>query len=273
MSQKRKRTPDPPSSPTEDLYVSEAIEDRQSKFVGYFSPTLPAKELQNITEIRSASHKILAWRKEGRQRSLTGNIAQYEVGNDDDGEKYGGKKIQQVLEQMRVTGACVVARWYGGVMLGPARFAHMEDCAKGAITKWREQEAEEGRNKRKVQEDDVQRGKLAKALADRDGSIEVLRALALEKETKVKSTLVAGMASLESGETPSSSEQTQAVQSSPATAAVVSSQRPAVDYATMPLDRLRALDKARDATIAFLLKRISKAEADLAALGEAQKPP
>ena len=42
----------------------------------------------------------------------------------------------------------------------------------------------------------------------------------------------------------------------------------AIDYSAMPLDRLRALDKARDATLSFLLTRIDKAEADLKALGE-----
>ena len=43
----------------------------------------------------------------------------------------------------------------------------------------------------------------------------------------------------------------------------------AVDYSEMPVDRLRALEKARDATLSFLLKRIDRAEAELVAF---QKP-
>jgi hypothetical protein len=36
-----------------------------------------------------------------------------------------------------------------------------------------------------------------------------------------------------------------------------------MDYSVMTLDRLRALEKARDATLSFLLKRIDKAELEL----------
>ena len=36
-----------------------------------------------------------------------------------------------------------------------------------------------------------------------------------------------------------------------------------IDYDAMTVERLRALDKARDATLAFLLKRIDKAESAL----------
>jgi hypothetical protein len=35
-----------------------------------------------------------------------------------------------------------------------------------------------------------------------------------------------------------------------------------MDYSAMPLQRLRLLDKARDATLAFILKQIDKAEED-----------
>ncbi|TKA83545.1 hypothetical protein B0A55_00529 [Friedmanniomyces simplex] len=273
MSQKRKRTPDLPSDTAKDVYCSEAIDDRQSKFIAYYSPTLPAKQLQNLAQIKSASHKILAWRKESKQRSLTGNAAQYDIGHDDDGEKYGGKRVEKVLEQMRVTGACVVARWYGGVMLGPLRFTHMEECAKGAVMKWREHEAEEVGKRRRVEEEGLQRGRLARTLGERDGSIEVLRAMAMEKEGKVREALVAGMADLDGESKDDGAAEAALTPSSPSTTAVVSPQRAAPEYSSMPIDRLRALDKARDATIAFLLKRISKAEADLAALGETQRPP
>jgi len=273
MSQKRKRTPEPPPDASGELYISEAIEDRTSKFIGYFSPTLHPKDLQQHATFKSASHKILAWRKEGKQRSLTGSVAQYDTGHDDDGEKFGGKTVEKVLVSMKVTGACVVARWYGGVMLGPVRFQHMEECAKGAVLRWLEHEAEERRAKRQKAEDAVEQGKLARSLGERDRSIEVLRALAVEKETKVKDVLVAGMADLDEEDKPADVADKVTQESSPLASSAASPKKPAIDYSSMPVDRLRALDKARDATLSFLLKRISKVEADLAALGEPGKPP
>jgi len=279
MSQKRKHSPDTSSGSANSasIYRSEPIEDRSSTFVGYFSPTLPAKELQSLPEFKSASHKILAWRKESNQRSLTGTL-QYTVGHDDDGEKSGGKKVEKVLESMRVAGACVVARWYGGVMLGPVRFTHMEDCAKAAMRKWQENEAEERSKKRKLEEEGIEKRKLVRALSERDQSIDVLRKLAGEKEKKVREGILAGVDALTSrdGNMQQDGEVAKADTQDSAQGELVPAAKPAVDYSTMPLDRLKALDKARDATLSFLLKRIDKAEADIAALkadGKADKPP
>ncbi|KAK0250140.1 hypothetical protein B0A54_11876 [Friedmanniomyces endolithicus] len=278
MSQKRKRTPSPPSThPPSDIYISPPITDRSSRFTAYYSPTLPPKDLQNHALIKSASHKILAWRHESSQRALPGQPPHYETGHDDDGEKHGGKAVEAVLKQLRVTGSCVVARWYGGVMLGPVRFAHIEECARNAVGRWREAEDEVAAKKRKMEVEGVERGRLARTLVERDGSIGVLRRMALEKEGRVREAVLAGVAGLEGGEGgddgPAEAQITAEVQSSPAAVVAVSPQKAAPGYPSMRIDRLKALDKARDATLAFLLKRISKAEAELAALGEAKEQP
>ena len=112
MSQKRKRSPGPQQEPEEqtNVFRSAAIDDRSSKFIGLYSPSLKPKEVQGLQEIASASHKILAWRRESNQQSITGGT-KYVTDSDDDGEKYGGKRIAKVLENMQVKGACVVARW------------------------------------------------------------------------------------------------------------------------------------------------------------------
>jgi len=268
MAQKRKHSPDPSPdiAPTDDVFRSEPIDDRSSTFIGYYSPTLPAEELQRLEEFKSASHKILAWRKESNQRSIIGNKTQYDVGHDDDGEKDGGKRVEKVLEMMRVGGACVVARWYGGKMLGPVRFSHMEDCARGAVQKWLDHEAQEQVKRRKVVQDVADKEKLVQALADRDQSITVLRALAVEKEEKVKNEIVGGVRAMTSadGKAPEGLEDEKASKRRAPSALAT----PAVDYSAMVIERLRALDKARDATLSFLLKRIDKADADLKALSE-----
>lgn len=272
MSQKRKRSEEASPDDSAPISRSEPIEDRSSTFVGYFAPTIDAGKLQKLPEIQNASHRILGYRRESNQRSLTVQ-RQYITGHDDDGEKYGGKRVEKVLESMKVVGACVVARWYGGVMLGPVRFTHIEECAKGAISKWQQDEADQRAKKRKVDEEAVEQKRIAAALVERDKSIDVLRKMAAKKEGQVKDGIVAGAEALTGGgvsehhgkashryDTERDSKSRQS--SSP----IERDSKPAIDYTAMPLQRLRALDKARDATLSFLLKRIDRAETDLRAL-------
>ena len=245
MLQKRKRSASPDKDAHQSaLFRSSKIEDRQSTFIGLFSPSIPPKDLQNLGEIKSASHKILAWRRESNQQSLT-SAKQYVTGHDDDGEKYGGKKVEQVLVNGRVIGACVVARWYGGVMLGRVRFDHMEACALEAVKKWQDSVEEEKLKRRKLVEESSERVRIVNVLSARDQSITVLRALALENEENLKGVQAEALS--DGGNKP------QYQSHSPAKVP---------QYDGMPLARLQALERARDATISFLLKRIDRAEAE-----------
>lgn len=232
---KRPRSPSPVTDVSDhDFWTSETIEDRASTFQAFFSPTMPAKELQNLDRIKDASHRILAWRKPSSQRTLVGGVRTLESGTDDDGERYGGRHVLKIIEEMRVEGALVVARWYGGVMLGPARFAHIENCAGDAIRAWRQKEDSEGQKRRRVEDEDMEKMSLIVELTDRDQNILVLRKL-LEEKTK---------------------------QALPQTEQKAPSRppAPAPDYGSMPLERLRQFDKARDSTVLFLLKKIDEAE-------------
>ncbi|KAI7332881.1 hypothetical protein KC315_g4432 [Hortaea werneckii] len=276
MSQKRKRPEDESSNEdAPDVFRSDPIEDRSSTFVGYFSPSLEGDALQKLPEIQRATHRILGYRKESSQRSLT-SVKQYVSGSDDDGEKYAGKKVEKILEGMRVGGVCVVARWYGGVLLGPVRFTHIENCARAAVSKWQTHETEQRAKKMRLEQETAEQKKLAIALIERDRSIEVLRTLAAGKERQVKEGIVAGVEALGDADDASEDVEEVAPKSSEAMnlkKKTESTPKPAMDYSAMPLARLRALDKARDATLSFLLKRIDKADADLSALqhnGEAE---
>lgn len=229
----------------DNVFRSEPIEDRTSTFIGYFSPSLKPKDLQKLAEFESASHKILAWRRESNQQSIT-KAKQYVTGSDDDGEKFAGKKVEKTLEHLNIEGACVVARWYGGVLLGPVRFTHIETCVKNAIGAWKAQQEESRLKKRRLEEDEAIRTRLCKTLVERDQSITVLRELAASKETMAKTARDEG-----DKDAPPSSNPPK------------STANPAIDYTAMPLDKLKALEKARDATLGFLLKRIDKVEAEL----------
>ena len=99
--------------------VSTPIEDRKSKFIGYFIPTTTLSALarlksliQSLPELTDADHKIMAW-----------NVGQ-STGFDDDGEKLAGRKILEILISNEDQGLICVARWCGGILLGPVRFDH-----------------------------------------------------------------------------------------------------------------------------------------------------
>lgn len=55
---------------------------------------------------------------------------------DDDGESAAGARLLHLLQ---MTDACnvlvVVSRWFGGVMLGPARFTLINNAARGLLAK------------------------------------------------------------------------------------------------------------------------------------------
>lgn len=229
MSQKRARSvsPDTPSL----TFRSSSIEDRSSTFIAIYSPTLAAKELQANSEFKSASHRMTAWRKPSNQRSINAPPI-LDTGHDDDGEKYGGKTLEKLLVETDTEGALVVARWYGGVMLGPVRFDHIKNCARDAIVQW-SRDRQSSAKKAKVRSDDeAERIRLIQTLPERDHSMTVLRDLLAEKSRKSSSN-PAGM-------------------TSPA--------KKTLEYSALPLATLGKLELVRDATIGWLLEQIEKVE-------------
>lgn len=250
MSRKRSRSKSPDIQPTNpslstQVFRSSPIEDRSSTFIAFYSESLAAKELQSHSEFRSASHRIAAWRQPSSQSALSFRASSqrlYDSGHDDDSEKFAGKRLEKVLHDMNAVGAVVVARWYGGVLLGPVRFNHIEHCAREAILESRRPQHgnsvdEQARHKqRKIDEPGPDKVNLMRTLEERDESIAVLRGLLREK--MVASERSSGTASDAQRHTPSKK----------------------IDYSAMPLEALIRLEKARDATIAWILKEIDKAE-------------
>ncbi|KAJ4344538.1 uncharacterized protein N0V89_012281 [Didymosphaeria variabile] len=237
MALKRDHSPSP-DVPT-NIFRSEKIQHETSAFVGAFSSNLSAKALQNLPEFRTASHRIAAWRTRSKQKSLTpSSKVLYDLGYDDDGEKWAGSRLQNVLNDTGTEGVVVVARWYGGQNIGPIRFTHIETCAKQAIWSWKTADdaakKEHAVKKQKVEEETT-RKELEENLRERDLNIFVLRKLLADKKAKLKDTAPAPP-------TPSKSLQ---------------------DYSKMSMDALNRVDKARDATIAFILKQIDKVDEEL----------
>ncbi|KAJ4312388.1 hypothetical protein N0V94_007455 [Neodidymelliopsis sp. IMI 364377] len=235
MAQKR---PHPePTLQIPELFHSTKIHEQTSSFIGCFSPTLSAPALQRLPEFRTATHRIAAWRKPSKQKSLIPSTPLFDTAHDDDGESWAGGRLARVLNDTQVSGTVVVARWYGGQNIGPVRFTHIENCAKEAIWKWKvavsEVEREEGAKKQRV-DDEASKKVLIEELKQRDHSIVALRTLLAEKKAKLGSE-----------------------------DAVVSTAQRGVEYAKMGLDVLRRMDKARDATIAAILRQIDKVDEEL----------
>jgi Uncharacterized protein family UPF0029 len=120
-------TPTIPTLPP-NATKSTPIEDRKSKFIGYFVPlsttSLVSRTkalIESLPELVDADHKIMAW-----------NVGQ-STGFDDDGEKWGGRKVLEILTTSDDEGVLCVARWYGGIMLGPVRFDHIIHVAADAL--------------------------------------------------------------------------------------------------------------------------------------------
>ena len=270
----------PAPNPHQIWTCASPIYDRESTFKAYFSPSMPAQalrsHLKSIDDIESATHHMLAWRlprppqgtlnshfqptQDSQLHGTEGrpNRPLLNTGSDDDGERYGGRHVLRALEAEGVQGALVVARWYGGVMLGPVRFTHMEEIARQAIREWRRDTAGPGlreaddmvpkraKTSTDAAKDEGIKSRLARELADRDANIIVLRELLKSKQAAASKTNGVGNGEKATVENSSQPE------TSPAKK---------IDYTAMTLDALRRADKARDSTVAFLLKKIEEAEA------------
>ncbi|KAF8178609.1 ribosomal protein S5 domain 2-type protein [Mycena galopus ATCC 62051] len=128
------------------LATSQEIRDRGSLFVATIyaasSPSEAAGCIAHLTNVvhaqKSASyesvHEMHAWRCMVLKKGCTGlgGPDDFEVRENsaDDGERWGGEKILNAMrKQGAIDAVVVVTRWYGGTMLGPARFTHIETCA------------------------------------------------------------------------------------------------------------------------------------------------
>ena len=226
MTLKRPRSPSPGST-AQQIFTSSSIEDRSSTFIAVFSPNSSAESLQALPQFKDASHRMVAWRQLSKQRSLNSQPV-FDTGHDDDGEKYGGKAVEKVLVTEDIAGAIMVARWYGGVMLGPVRFDHIRNCASNAVAQW----AQESERTAKRVKTDAKRSQLIAILHERDQSVAVLRKLLAEKR--------------------------QGAASSPGSA--TSSPVKTPNYTGMELAVLERLEHVRDKTIGWILAQIEQAE-------------
>ena len=268
MPPKRPASPTPASTSASKVFTSESIHDRKSVFVGYYSPdpSKKPKELQLRDDVRSASHRILGWRLPSNQQTLLPNAQPvFKTGHDDDGENWAGKKVEKVLEELNLQGTIMVARWYGGELLGPVRFKHIEDVAKGAVHAWRSEN--DGGSSKRARIDDAPSqisGKANELQTMTPEELAMRKKQAIETLQRRDESIAALRSLLEQKKASHATAASQSSQAPPSPARVP-------DYAAMPYNRLQGLENARDNTISFLLKSIDKAESEAAKRAEQAK--
>ncbi|OAA75495.1 impact family protein [Akanthomyces lecanii RCEF 1005] len=125
------------SLPPPPWTLSEQVVDAKSAFVAHVarvdSPAQArlyvAQLLASDKRIRSATHNITAWRIRGE------GAASYQD-CDDDGEDAAGGRLLHLMQLMELWDAMVVVtRWYGGVKLGPRRFAVINAVARDGFVR------------------------------------------------------------------------------------------------------------------------------------------
>ncbi|KAH7165959.1 ribosomal protein S5 domain 2-type protein [Dactylonectria macrodidyma] len=123
--------------PPADWTASEVVVDSKSTFVAHVARVAsPAQARHNVRSLlasdrrfRSATHNMTAWRIRG-----PGGASFQDC--DDDGEAAAGGRLLHLMQLMDVWDAMVVvSRWYGGVKLGPRRFAVINAAARDGFVR------------------------------------------------------------------------------------------------------------------------------------------
>lgn len=127
--------------------TGQPLVDRKSTFQAHVCPVHSEREvreallqlLSSAPKMRRATHHMYAWRivvAAGSGSDPKGRAAAAVVrhDNDDDGEDGAGPKLAYLLEARGEENVLVVvSRWYGGVHLGPRRFAHIVNVARDVL--------------------------------------------------------------------------------------------------------------------------------------------
>lgn len=117
------------------IFHAEPLVERKSAFQAHVAAVTSLDQVQEVMDtllsngkIRAATHNIMAYRIELEHGTIM--LQDY----DDDGESAAGGRLLHLLQVMDVKNiVVVVSRWFGGILLGPSRFACINNAARNAI--------------------------------------------------------------------------------------------------------------------------------------------
>uniref|UniRef100_UPI00358F5605 protein IMPACT isoform X2 n=1 Tax=Myxine glutinosa TaxID=7769 RepID=UPI00358F5605 len=111
----------------------EPLTDRRSTFQAHLAPVVKTKQqvvarLKETRKIATATHNIMAYRIWSEERKS------FLQDCDDDGEAAAGGRLLHLLQVLDAKDVVVVvSRWFGGILLGPDRFKHINNCARSLL--------------------------------------------------------------------------------------------------------------------------------------------
>lgn len=113
----------------------EPITDRRSTFQPHLACVVMPNQVQRVIDklyenkkIASATHNIYAYRIYCADKNT------FLQDCEDDGETAAGGRLLHLLQILDVRNVLVVvSRWYGGILLGPDRFKHINNCARNVL--------------------------------------------------------------------------------------------------------------------------------------------
>lgn len=113
----------------------DTITDRRSTFQPHLAPVVTPKQVKTVLEklyenkkIASATHNIYAYRIYRQDKNS------FLQDCEDDGETAAGGRLLHLMQILDVRNVLVVvSRWYGGILLGPDRFKHINNCARNIL--------------------------------------------------------------------------------------------------------------------------------------------
>ncbi|KAM5342430.1 hypothetical protein ACJ41O_013396 [Fusarium nematophilum] len=126
-----------PSFPPPSWILSEPITDSKSTFIAHVARVTSPDQARSYVHlllasdkrIRAATHNMTAWRIRGPGAASFQDC-------DDDGEAAAGGRLLHLMQLMDVWDVMVVVtRWYGGVKLGPRRFAVINAVARDGFVR------------------------------------------------------------------------------------------------------------------------------------------
>ncbi|CAM6089186.1 unnamed protein product [Calypogeia fissa] len=128
------------------FHSKEPLIDRKSVFVAHIAPVTSVEQVERVkqyllsnSKIARATHNISAYRimqhraaaapGKGGKHAIDGEVTISDC--DDDGENAAGGRLLHLLEVCKCRNVLVVvSRWYGGTLLGPDRFKHINNVAR-----------------------------------------------------------------------------------------------------------------------------------------------
>jgi hypothetical protein len=92
--------------------------------------------LLRVPKIRNCTHNIMAYRIRRESGGSSTTATTWLADCDDDGEDAAGGRLLQLLHSSGCEGVVVVvSRWFGGVLLGPSRFALINNTARALLVR------------------------------------------------------------------------------------------------------------------------------------------